>query len=63
MVYGEEASKNTHRVFKVQPNGVRTCLHSGNLESASEAAHRLAQKPIHAGARMVVETHNGKDPK
>ena len=63
MVYGEEASRNTHRVFKVNAKGTRTFMHSGSAESASQAAHAFAQMPKHAGSQMIVEPHSGKDPK
>lgn len=63
MVYGEEASRNTHRVFKIQPDGTRTSMHSGSFQSASDFAHDFAQKPKHIGSVFRVEAHTGKDPK
>lgn len=62
-VRGEQETKNTHRVFKVTPEGRRVFMHSGSANSAMQKSHEFGQKPEHAGMRFVIEQHDGKDPK
>lgn len=62
-IVGKEPSKNTHRVFKITPEGKRVFMHSGSAQSAILKSHEFGQDPRHQGMRFVIDEHDGKDPK
>lgn len=64
MVYGEDKSKNTHRVFRVnKADGTRKFVHSGSYESALHFQAGAVNNATLQDYDHVIEDHNGKDPK
>lgn len=64
MVYGEAASRNTHRVFRTRNNGNdRKFVGAGSKEFCEDLAGRFSAGGLFPDASYVVEEHNGKDPR
>lgn len=62
-IVGKEVSLNTHRVFKVSATGRRVFLFAGSAESCATKAMEFGQLPQHQGHKMIIEAHDGKDPR